>query len=633
MRVGAAACGGRDSGACAVGPDGKGPRRRRGGNMRTEQGGDGPPGSSAGRRDASSRPADEDSAILAAALEVLEHAYQAFLNPHEFARLLEVWGGHVLALGPERAARLNARLERHLERALPVLEVNAERQLQGDVLGRAVSEQLRPAVAVSPSGLVIAANEAAERRLGLSEGDQLGEAHFAPGDWEAARAFMRAPPAADPSRRLTVRLMTPEGEPAPADLAMMPARAGQAPALLLRSFEMTLSPEARAVLTARFRLTEAETEVMQNLLGGRDAADIARARRTSVATVRTQIRSIREKTGARSQLDLVRLAASLCALDETRRAELATVAARMRRSYRPPARHELATLPDGRQVEHRRIGPPNGAPTLMLHGSLFGFALPDAFFETLTAAGRSLWIPARPGFGASSPLPDDAGLADEAQALLRYADHAGLGRFAVIAHGAAAPLGAALAQAAPERLESLALISGFLPDRPNAADADTPPWQALVQIMARGTPRLLQLLCRAGAQMLRQIGARDFYRHAYSSAPADRAAVESGATLALMKVSFNMVLAQDLRGFAQDFKLAAEDWSALWRRTALPVALIHGDQPQAYDLALARRAAALAPNACVRPIEGAGQLAALTHPMPVAHETLRHLRAHARAPQ
>lgn len=60
-------------------------------------------------------------------------------------------------------------------------------------------------------------------------------------------------------------------------------------------------------LIAGYGLTRAEAQVSAMLVHGADLAQIAKRRGVGVATVRTQINHVFEKTGTRRQVDLVRL--------------------------------------------------------------------------------------------------------------------------------------------------------------------------------------------------------------------------------------------------------------------------------------------------------------------------------------
>src|SRR5206468_9111611 len=61
------------------------------------------------------------------------------------------------------------------------------------------------------------------------------------------------------------------------------------------------------LLRLLFDLTPAEARISRLLAKGMTIAEISRATRTSEMTVRTQLRSVFSKTGARRQVDLVRL--------------------------------------------------------------------------------------------------------------------------------------------------------------------------------------------------------------------------------------------------------------------------------------------------------------------------------------
>lgn len=70
-----------------------------------------------------------------------------------------------------------------------------------------------------------------------------------------------------------------------------------------------IDPTAKLpTLARRFGFTQAECDVLHELLAGATPADIAQRRNVRLSTVRTQIRQLLDKTGTRRQADLVRLA-------------------------------------------------------------------------------------------------------------------------------------------------------------------------------------------------------------------------------------------------------------------------------------------------------------------------------------
>ena len=57
----------------------------------------------------------------------------------------------------------------------------------------------------------------------------------------------------------------------------------------------------------KYRLSPAESEILRYLVSGRRPEEIAQSRSKSIDTIRTQLRSLRAKTNAKSQIELVAL--------------------------------------------------------------------------------------------------------------------------------------------------------------------------------------------------------------------------------------------------------------------------------------------------------------------------------------
>lgn len=81
--------------------------------------------------------------------------------------------------------------------------------------------------------------------------------------------------------------------------------------VLLRPIGAAAPPPSIELLRTLFRLTKAEAEVAQALSGGASKASVAAARGLRESTIRTQVRSVLEKTGAQGLRDLERLLAGL----------------------------------------------------------------------------------------------------------------------------------------------------------------------------------------------------------------------------------------------------------------------------------------------------------------------------------
>lgn len=93
----------------------------------------------------------------------------------------------------------------------------------------------------------------------------------------------------------------------PVDVAVIPLEgAGGRASLLLMGKRQVCAPLSVQGVADCHALTQAETRVRQQLGQGRQPREVARLHGVSLATVHSQIRSIRAKTGARNIRDLLR---------------------------------------------------------------------------------------------------------------------------------------------------------------------------------------------------------------------------------------------------------------------------------------------------------------------------------------
>lgn len=113
--------------------------------------------------------------------------------------------------------------------------------------------------------------------------------------------------------RKLVRLV--HGVDAPLTVSVMPLGRGepQAPPATLLVMGRQAACEALSAhnYALDHGLTQTESQVLSRLVAGDEPAAIAQAHRVAISTVRTQISSIREKTGARSIRSLVQEVATL----------------------------------------------------------------------------------------------------------------------------------------------------------------------------------------------------------------------------------------------------------------------------------------------------------------------------------
>ncbi len=237
----------------------------------------------------------------------------------------------------ERAqANLLQALIPHLRRSILLRQQLAPGLAAGSA-GLGALDALSTAILVVDAELnVLVANAAAEIqahnggpiRFGPPEGAALGTAsvqavnsadHVALGSLVRATAHGASSGGAVPLRTVeNASGMAAFVSPLPRRLAGGPGTTGgrvpgRALIILREARPKPVCPEPK-ILRALFGLTLAEAEVARALIGGATKETVAALRHARVSTVRTQVRSILEKTGAANLRDLERMVASLSGL-------------------------------------------------------------------------------------------------------------------------------------------------------------------------------------------------------------------------------------------------------------------------------------------------------------------------------
>lgn len=153
-------------------------------------------------------------------------------------------------------------------------------------------------------------------------------------------------------------------------------------------------------LIDQFELTAKEQNVLCKLIDGKSIREISTESFVSENTVKTHLKSIYRKTGAKSQADVIRLVL----LHESRvldsyfdsTARLNSVPMEIDKEDRQ------ITLTDGNRIVYREYGPADGRPLIIFHSG-YGcrVSIPNNYAEILHRVNRRLIIPDRPGFGKS----------------------------------------------------------------------------------------------------------------------------------------------------------------------------------------------------------------------------------------
>lgn len=369
-------------------------------------------------------------------------------------------------------------------------------------------------------------------------------------------------------------------------------------------------PSMPGLLMKTYGLSQSECEICELLSRAHRPKDVASYRKSSIATVRTQIKSLLVKTGCGSQTELVRLLHLLMRVAENHGPS---------RPAAPISQGKMTTilLDSGILMPVEVHGPANGKPVIFLHGMLDGASLTLQLRETLALRGFRFICPTRPWFGNAEP---DYGPMDTAPArigtdLREMCEKLGIRNAIVLGHMAGSVYAFASAAKAPEHIDAIVSVSGGVPIVSRSQFADMSHRQRIVAYTARYTPSLLPFVVRAGINQINSGGTERFMQSLYADAPIDMQVLADPEVSRIVLEGYKFATRQGHSAFEIDSYQVVRDWSHLVAGSDVPVKLIHGAHDPVVSAKSVRDFARhLGNRASLEIFEDAGQL--LLHQFP-----------------
>ena len=538
--------------------------------------------------------------------ELVRNIYAGAINPSEYNRIFEAWDAHFALVGGTEATGEGAaedfdwvaEFADHFEQAGQIFDrLHPQR---GEGAPDALDAFHAPAMICSARGVVQRANAAAQALLGPVQGRGLDDLPFDTTSAAALRSLMTRAPDPAPAARCVVRLFPEGDEPCFFYAEFMPGR-GEDPGprqLMLRAVASGWSPAVETVLAAAFDLTEAETALVSELYRGHSIKEIAEARNRSQATLRTQLSSVLQKTGVKSQAGLARIVTGLMHLVEQRDAEGARIGAPVLPRLPDAQRTIRLELEDDITVEVVESGALDGDPVYFIQPTTLPTLTP-ALVAALRARGLRVLSPMRPGTGATTRLPIQFSPRDWAGVHLQVLDRLGIGEAVIGGHCSGGIYALELARAAGARCRRVVLV-----------DTGAPLADATQIYRMPAAPRRLFLAARYFGAMIDtpiKLVAADFFSgpegeargvaYFYEGSPADQAILHAGDNWRITRDNMDYCFA-NVPQLCQDIRIWSRNNSRLLEEVVqrVPVHFLQGEQNLVHDAAMLRKLCARHPR-------------------------------------
>lgn len=271
--------------------------------------------------------------------------------------------------------------------------------------------------------------------------------------------------------------------------------------ILVASPELYLEITKESLMSL-YNLTAAEARLVSLLVRDKNLEYIAEQFGTSKHTIRSQLKSVYEKTGTHRQAELVRQVitgpAMLAAIAERKADRGSPFLTSVKLPYAQKNQSKISQtirLPDNRLLGYAEYGVQYGRPVILMH-AVVGSRLQRHPDETIIdKLGIRLIVPDRPGVGLSDPK-EDVTLLNWVDDLQYLVNHLGIKRFSVIGFSGGSAFALACAHQLQNRINRLVLVSGIAPFSSIWELGNTWTPYRMLWALGRHTPSLLGMLVR-----------------------------------------------------------------------------------------------------------------------------------------
>ncbi len=503
-------------------------------------------------------------------LDIVAQSFRVISDTEAFDDLVRAWQKRLSAEDYTADNALDDHVLAHLKTAEKLLADRPASQQQ-DPIQSVLSQSTSPSLVFNLDGFVMGLTDGWVYAFGHRQGQKLDEHWIAPDSLDLFRSLKRAVLERGNLQHAIVRLQDLDGTERIAEAFPLP-NSGLAPeALVVRLLDPLWTATVRDGVQRAFGLTDAETDICHALFRLRDTAAVAEERQTSARTVRLQLTAIFNKTGARSQVDLIRLLALVSVrLDSAETQSIPPWSD-------PYGREQVFRSFRGRRLSYSWVGAPKGEPVILLHGFSVASTLPKQADQLLRRLGLKVITFSRPGFGNSEAELKTPVLEDTVNALEELRVHLKLERLHTLAHTYTGLAVVHYAAKYPGRLASLISIGGFFPMNDRSRRKHLPLMHNTFLDLAERAPWACRMLAKTGRRIMLEKGVDWYFQRAYGHSKPDDAVLQDSEFRALIRNACAHAMAQGAEISAREFELCHHDGFPELAALECPVQMIVGD--------------------------------------------------------
>ena len=389
----------------------------------------------------------------------------------------------------------------------------------------------------------------------------------------------------------------------------------------LTSIDLGFDRLKTALFQKTYNLTDAETEIATRLADGQQPQEISQIRRASLATIRTQIKILKQKTACRDIPGIVRLVYGFSAglFVSSQASNTSPSYMQIPSSFK---RQGSITLRDGRKMSYMEHGNTHGKPAIFIHGMMYGSGLLDKTSEAAARQNLRIITPCRPGYGLSDPISNasaryDAAFLDKmldevANDIYELLDRLGIAKAMILGNSAGSVYALRFAHLFPNRTSALFAINQ-LPIWRDEWMGKLPKRQRLIARIAKYTPQLLPLVTRTAVALIDHGRVDKLVDALHKDISADMTALKKPGVYDLVCAGIEEIAAQGADAFCRDCILLLRDYSHQATNLKTPFHIIRGEGDMNVPLSHLENFIQIAPKTTLEMVKGAGQFLLYSH--------------------
>ncbi len=545
-------------------------------------------------------------------VQVIDRLYDVAINPMHYEDLIDAWSeafsldGSNGDVPPDDGDEI---FGGHARRANELLELHHIVQPYNSWQSRLHAVKTRAAFFIDGFDKLLAVNSIASKTLGIAGGSPISALPFHAADLNSLKEIATSVSHQDEPVSVVMRIRRKDIN-RPAILRITPVESDRPqPVVLVVLAEIVWLDGFSEHVCQAFKLTPAEAEVVRHIVSGLPASDIAMARDTSVETVRTQIKSILDKTEAHSQTELVRTIIGLLDVVSLTPDNAGTPAPS---AAEDDIEFQTMMLADGRRYDYRVFGDPDGTDCLYMHMD-FGFVVwPEEAETAARDEGLRVIVPVRAGFGNSAlPASDTDFRQRTVNDMIELLDYLQIDSFVVLSQGSDLRFALAMEPLVQGRMKGIVGCAAQLPLQNAAQYERMDKWQRFINWNARYAPKLLPFLVKAGFSLAQRIGKERFFESVNGGSPADMQAFSQPSVRQAVLVGTNVCLSETHiahKAFSLEVIDHEVNWIESLRQSAVSIELFQGDQDPQSPLATVNEIIADMDHIKMQVVRNAGQI-------------------------